>query len=861
MASTTGQLSQEELRELLPEFQRMTMKYKHAERVQKALLTISETSSSLCDLAQLYTQIHDIVDSFMVADNMYVCFYDDDKQEYDFAYFIDEHDQLIESRHPADELTSSITEYLVKSGEPLLLTQENRDARCQELNIKIVGTKPSDLVGVPLKQHQRTVGCLVVQSYNERVSFSEEDLAILGFVSQNILTAVERVKFREITEQTIQKRTRQLKTINTELEKEIQNRESIEVLQTALFNISELAADVTHDMTVFYAKLHIILRELINAPNCIIMLVEADHPPHCVFFNHPEPFMQGPDELMKTLTQYVFSTGSVELINSPQALDLAESGAISVTLAQTMLNNPQSWLSAPLLADKELMGMIAIQSYGQGQKYTQRDVELMRFVSYHIGIALQRRKNADALTQSNARLEHQVAERTEELKQAVIQLQAEIEKSKQAEIKLMHDAFYDNLTGLMNRAFFIQRLELAVANKKRFAKNLFAVIFIDLDRFKLINDTLGHQAGDHLLIEVAHRLELCVRSHDTLSRLGGDEFVILLDNYKHDIDVEIVANRILNTLNQPFEYEGKDIRTGASLGIAILNEQYNLADEVLRDADAAMYHAKDLGRSQSVIFNESMREELLESIALEQDFRQSMEQSEFECFLQPVVNLTDLSTPYYECFIRWFHPDLGAIKREKFWRIAEQTRLTSDIDTLLLDYAINYIRQREKQGNAPIVAVNISVQNITQAHMTEALLNKISASGINAQHLALEFDEYNFQNRASSVQSAVKKLKRAGISIILDNFGSGIASMSDLFAIPFDYVKIDKQYARALPRSQRHAKFIHSVKAITDQLQCRLIVDGVDDDNQLAAMHQMNIEYAQGKGVSKAHRIYDGLTT
>lgn len=856
MASTTGQLSQEELRELVPEFQRMTLKYKHAERVQKALLTISETSSSVSDLSQLYTQIHDIVDSFMIADNMYVCFYDEDKREYDFAYFIDEHDQLIESNLPADELTASITEYLVRSGEPLLLTQENRDARCQELNIKIVGTKPSDLVGVPLKQNQRTVGCLVVQSYNERVSFSEDDLAILGFVSQNILTAVERVKFREITEQTIQHRTRQLKTINTELEKEIQNRESIEVLQTALFNISELAANVTSDMEAFYAKLHFILRDLINAPNCIIMLVEAEQPPHCVFFNHPEPYMQAPDELINTLTQYVFSTGAVELINSPQALDLAESGAMNVTLAQSMLNNPQSWLGAPLLADKELLGMIAIQSYGQGKKYTQRDVELMRFVSYHIGIALQRRKNADALTQSHALLEHQVAERTEELKQAVTQLQAEIEKSKQAEIKLMHDAFYDTLTGLMNRAFFIQRLELAVANKKRFAKNLFAVIFIDLDRFKLINDSLGHQAGDDLLTEVAHRLELCVRSHDTLSRFGGDEFVILLDNYKQDIDVEIVANRILNALNEPFEYEGKDIRTGASLGIAILNEDYNLADEVLRDADAAMYHAKDLGRGQAVIFNESMRQELLESIALEKDFRQSMQQSEFECFLQPVVNLTDLSTPYYECFIRWFHPELGQIKRDKFWRIAEQTRLTSDIDTILLDYAINYIRHREKQTNPPIVAVNISVQNITQAHMTEALLNKISASGINPQHLALEFDEYNFQNRATSVQSAVKKLKRAGISIILDNFGSGIASISDLFAIPFDYVKIDKQYARALPRSQRHAKFIHSVKAITDQLQCRLIVDGVDDDNQLAAMHQMDIEYAQGKGVSKAQRIY-----
>lgn len=857
MASTTGQLSQEELGELVPEFQRMTVKYKQAERVQKALFTLSETASSVTDLAQLYSKIHDTIDNFMVADNLYVCFYDADNDEYDFAYFIDEFDQLTTAKMAGEDLTDSITEYLVKRGDSLLLNQEDGAAQCAELGIKVVGTHPSDLVGIALKQKDQTVGCIVVQSYNQRVSFSNDDIEFLSFVSQTVLTTVERVKIREITEQTIQQRTKQLKTINAELEQEIQNRENIEVLQTALFNISELAANITTDMEAFYAKLHEILRELINAPNCIIMILEEGFGPHCVFFNHPEPFMEEPDELIQTLTKYVFATGSVELINSPQALDLAESGAIDVLLAQEMIHNPQSWLGAPLLADKELLGMIAIQSYGQGQKYTQRDVELMRFVSYHIGIALQRRRSADELTQSHAMLEHQVAERTEELKNAITQLQTEVEKSKQAELKLMHDAFYDTLTELMNRAFFIQRLELAVANKKRFNKNMFAVIFIDLDRFKLINDSHGHQAGDALLIEVAHRLELCVRSHDTLSRFGGDEFVLLLDNYKHEEDIDIVANRILNSLNEPFEYDGKDIRTGASLGIAVLNEQYNNADDVIRDADAAMYQAKEQGRGQYVIFDDSMREELLESIALEQDFRQSMEQSEFECFLQPVVNLTDLTTPYYECFIRWFHPELGEIKREKFWRIAEQTKLTTDIDTLMLDYAINYIRQRERAGTSPLVSVNLSVQNITQAHMTEALLNKIAATDIDPSNLALEFDEYNFQNRATSVQNAVKKLKRAGLSIILDNFGSGIASINDLFAIPFDYVKIDKQYARALPRSQRHAKFIHSVKAITDQIQCKLIVDGVDDEHQLAAIHQIGIEYAQGKGVSKAQRIYE----
>jgi diguanylate cyclase (GGDEF)-like protein len=420
----------------------------------------------------------------------------------------------------------------------------------------------------------------------------------------------------------------------------------------------------------------------------------------------------------------------------------------------------------------------------------------------------------------------------------------------------MHDAFHDGLTGLANRNFFIQRLELAVANKLRHHDNQFALLFIDLDRFKLINDTLGHQAGDALLIEVSQRLKLCIRDHDTLARFGGDEFVILLENYRSDHDIDIVSKRILDALNEPFMHEGKPMHSGASLGVAPLTTQYRTADEALRDADVAMYQAKSRGRGQAVLFNHTMREELDEAVALESEFRSAMEDQLFECFLYPIIDMANNRTLMYQCSIRWYHPTLGKIKREKFWQIAEQSKLTADIDNLLLDQCIDYLLKHQGGTHNLVLALNLSMNYLTQPHMTEALIARLRQANISLEQLAFTFSERQWQYQPNLLKNAMKRLKREGIMVILDNFGAGSAAINDLFIYPFDMIKIDKQFCQALPRSQRDGKFIRAVKAITDELHLPLVVEGIDNQAQLDAVNSMGITIGQGAKLAPPQKIY-----
>ena len=327
-------------------------------------------------------------------------------------------------------------------------------------------------------------------------------------------------------------------------------------------------------------------------------------------------------------------------------LELAEAGEIDVTIAQTMLNSANSWLGSPLVVDGEVFGVIAVQTYGKHAKYNARDLELLRFVSHHIAVTMERKRSTEEIQRHNSELELRVAARTAELDRANKYLKQQIEERKEIELKLIHDAHHDSLTDLPNRSMFTSRLELAVASKQRYTENYFAVLFIDLDRFKVINDTLGHHAGDEFLVEVARRIALCIRGHDLLARLGGDEFVVLLDNFEDLTDVQEVASRIINSISEPFLLDGREMYSGASIGIANLESYYRSADEVLRDADAAMYQAKTLGRGRFVMFDKSMRDRLIEELELENEFRRALRDEEFEYFLQPVIDLRDNTTLY-----------------------------------------------------------------------------------------------------------------------------------------------------------------------------------------------------------------------
>ncbi len=858
-------LSAEELRELIPQLQQLTQKYKRSEQTQKALFDISELAGSFSELSRLYSAIHEIIGQFMDARNFFVALYEQNNEFVEFPYFVDQFDEIVVKQVPTKELIDGITGYILKSGEHLTLTVDNIEATSKELGFKIFGKPPIDFIGIPLKRGSRVIGAMVVQSYDDRVRYGQQDLDLLLFVSQHIVNALDRVKSRELTEQTIRERTKQLRNINEELQDEILERQKVESLQQALFEISEIAASIDGEMSDFYASLHDILARLLSAPNCYVATLNdrkdyLEFPYYCDQQNttiEPRPLSHG-------LTEFVLRSGKAELIDSSRVLGLSENNELDQDTVDNMIKSSNSWLGSPLVVDGQISGVIAVQTYGKESRYTTKDLELLKFVSHHIAVAMERKKAAESIQKYNQQLTMKVRERTDELHKTNLYLKKQIEERKEIELKLIHDAHHDSLTNLPNRTMFNSRLELAIANKQRYPEHNFAVLFIDLDRFKQINDTLGHHAGDQFLVEVSHRIGKCIRAHDLLARLGGDEFVILLDSFDDFSDVEDVAGRIIQSINNPFNFEENEMYSGASIGIANIETGYQTADELIRDADAAMYHAKSLGRGRYILFNTNMRQKLLEELELENDFRHSLKEDRFDCFVQPVRHMTSDENLYHELYLRWEHPTLGKIKRSQFWQVAHHCGLTVEVDMYMLSKALEVLkywqRNRTKEATSKI-AINISVNHLLQGNSVEQILGEVKTAGIAPESLVLEFDENELNKRSQFALTPLKKLKKAGLTLVLDNFGSGLASLSYLYSYPFDFVKIDHRFIKSIPRSSRNLSLVESVIFMSKQLDFSLIAEGISSETQHAILKELGCEYGQGTMIETPKpitEIFDG---
>jgi diguanylate cyclase (GGDEF)-like protein len=850
-SNITVELSLEELRELVPQLQQVTEKYKRSEAIQKALFDISELASSVNELTRLYPAIHEIIAGFMPARNLYVAFYEEENAIIDFAYFVDESEDLLERQVPAEELKNSLTGYVLSSGQYLFLVKEHFQQQLDDLKIQYFGPQPVDWIGIPLKRGNQIIGALVVQSYDEATRYKQEDLDVLLFVSQHIVNCLDRVKSRELTEKTIRNRTKQLRQMNDELQEEISERQKIESLQQALFEISELSASIDSDMSVFYSAIHDTLSRLIGAPNCYVAILDNQASSLTFpYFKDELNTRAEPRPLGLGLTEYVIRHGRAALIDSSRVNQLTQDHELEQKVATAMIASNNSWLGAPLVIDGDISGVIAVQSYGGSQKYSLKDLEFLRFVSHHIAVALGRKRSREAIQTYNQQLTEKVRERTEELNQTNVYLQKQIEQRKQIQLKLEHDAHHDALTGLANRVLFNNRLELALANKMRYAHNNFAVVFIDLDRFKQINDSLGHHAGDSFLKEVARRIISCIRGHDLLARLGGDEFVVLFDNFELAKDIEEISSRIINAIAEPFVIEKKEVYSGASIGIAYIESGYQTADEILRDADAAMYRAKNAGRGCHVIFDKTMREKLLEELEIEAEFRQMLKAEAFECYSQPAFNLSSGERIYEECYIKWEHSSLGKIKREQYWQIAEQSGLTVEMDKFMLGKACHVLHkwaQSETEQTNYRLAINLSIHHLTQTSLASQLVEQIKDAGVDPKKLVIEFDENDLNRLSQFMLPAIKVLKRAGITLVLDNFGSGLASLSYLYSYPFDYVKVDHRFVKTIPRSERNLKLVQSVLSISSHLKFKLIAEGIETDEQYQALVGVGCEFGQGK--------------
>jgi diguanylate cyclase (GGDEF)-like protein/PAS domain S-box-containing protein len=430
----------------------------------------------------------------------------------------------------------------------------------------------------------------------------------------------------------------------------------------------------------------------------------------------------------------------------------------------------------------------------------------------------------------------------------IFQIQ-DITDRKRAEEQLLHDAFHDALTGLPNRALFMDHVKMAIQRSRRSGDRLFAALFLDLDRFKIINDSLGHMVGDQLLVGIAHRLEACLRPGDTVARLGGDEFTILLEDLTTMEDATDVARRVQEAVTQPFNIGGHEVFTTASIGIALSNTGYERAEDLLRDADTAMYRAKMEGKKRHVVFDKAMHDRAMELLQTETDLRRALTRQEFFLNYQPIVNLETGRVTSFEALVRWRHPERGLVMPGDFVPVAEETGLIVPLGLWVLNEACRQMREWQRLGladEAVKMSVNLSGRQFSQADLIEQISSALRESGLKAANLKLEITESMVMENFDTAIDMLTQLRVLGVGLSIDDFGTGYSSLSYLHRFPIDTLKIDRSFVTQMTDNSENAEIVRTIVTLARSLDMAVVAEGVETADQLRQLGELGCDYGQG---------------
>ena len=430
----------------------------------------------------------------------------------------------------------------------------------------------------------------------------------------------------------------------------------------------------------------------------------------------------------------------------------------------------------------------------------------------------------------------------------IFQIQ-DITDRKRAEERLVHDAFHDGLTGLPNRVLFMDHLKQSLGRARGRNHLPFAVLFLDFDRFKLVNDSLGHMVGDQLLVAIAGRLKANVRPGDIVARLGGDEFTILLDNLHQTDEVEIVAARILKSLAMPFNLAGREVFTTASIGIAHSTQGYNYAEDMLRDADIAMYRAKTLGKARYEVFDPSMHVNAVNLLRIETDLWRAIERNELYLEYQPIVSLENGKIAGFEALLRWQHPSLGVLPPSEFITVAEETGLIVAIGTWILEESARQIQRwkdNPKIDPSVFISVNLSAKQFMKVDFAADVERIIKATGIDPGCIKLEITESMVMNKVESTITTLTQLREIGVETSIDDFGTGYSSLSYLPRFPISTLKVDRSFVNSLSENNENLEIVRTIVVLAHNLKMKVVAEGVEATDQLAQLRRMKCEFAQG---------------
>jgi diguanylate cyclase (GGDEF)-like protein/PAS domain S-box-containing protein len=436
-----------------------------------------------------------------------------------------------------------------------------------------------------------------------------------------------------------------------------------------------------------------------------------------------------------------------------------------------------------------------------------------------------------------------------------VSVMREVTERKQVEEQLRRNAFHDSLTGLPNRLLFMERLSQMVSKVKEDSTYQFAVLFLDLDRFKVINDSLGHLVGDQLLVSIARRLEACINPGDTVARLGGDEFTLLLENFQDEAYATQVAEKVQQSLANSFAINGHEIFTSASIGITLsATANFDRAEDLLRGADIAMYRAKAQGKACHEVFDTDMHTHVVGLMQLENDLRKAIERQEFELYYQPIVALATGKIMGFEALVRWTHPEQGVISPAKFVPIAEETGLIIPLGQWVLREACRQMKEWQRlfpQEPPLTISVNLSSRQFSQQSLIGQIRQILVDTGLDAHYLKLEITESAIMENTESAMDMLLQLKAMGIQLSVDDFGTGYSSLGYLYRFPMDLLKIDRSFISRVDIDGEKLELVRTIITLAWNLGMDVVAEGVETTKQLAQLKSLKCEYAQGYLFSK----------
>lgn len=469
-------------------------------------------------------------------------------------------------------------------------------------------------------------------------------------------------------------------------------------------------------------------------------------------------------------------------------------------------------------------------------------------------------RNTAVSARSNDRMRAELAEKqVRELEQYVTELEETGEMLQESHENFRHAAYHDALTGLPNRNYFIDTLKLLLQQSRERSELNFAILLLDLNRFKTINDSLGHSMGDRLIKNVGQRLSQMVREEDMVARFSGDKFGIILNDLLLRDEATAFAERLSKRIAEPYTLDGRQVFTNVKIGIAFGNSRYNEAEDILRDADIAMYYAKDNDESY-VIFDQKMHIRAVTRLQLETDLRYAIERREFELYYQPIIGLESSSLVGFEALVRWNHPQRGLVPPNEFIPILESTGLIVPMTIQILHSACSQVaawQDRSPNGKPLSVAVNLSGKHFADPNLVDQINDVLEETGIDPSCLKLELTESAVMENAETAILMLTEIKKTGVQISIDDFGTGYSSLSYLHRFPIDLLKVDRSFVSAMEKNSENGEIVKTVIALAKALRLKVVAEGIESIHQLHQLRILDCEYGQGYLFSKPLPVRD----